>query len=185
MLRRTFLAMSGFGLLAGCALGGVNQSSDPRPVMTRSYDLRQFSFTAQEGLNVSEATNFYPSADVVWRGDPMGPRIPQIATMFEAAAERNKAVLNGDVPVIVDIQLIRFHGVTELTRATVGGVYNIIFLLTVRDTRTGTIIEGPRRVVGNLDAPGGSGAVALDQAGQTQRVRVTDFLTGLLRQQLS
>ena len=121
MLRRTFLAMSGFAIVAGCAPGGAIQSADPRPVMVRSYDLRQLRFTAREGLVVSEATNFYPPADVVWRGDPMGPRIPQIASMFEAAAERNKAGLNGEVPVVVDVELIRFHGVTELTGQRLAG----------------------------------------------------------------
>jgi hypothetical protein len=152
--------------------------------MQRSYDLQQLRFTAREGLVVSEDNSFYPQADIVWRGDPLGPRIPQIGAMFQEAARRNQTVLNGSTPVVVDIVLIRFHGVTTRTRTSVGGVYNIIFELSVRDARSGAIIEPPRRVVGNLSAPGGSRASALIAAGQTERVRVTDFLTALLRQQL-
>jgi hypothetical protein len=152
--------------------------------MQRSYDLQQLRFTAREGLVVSEENSFYPQADIVWRGDMPGPRIPQIGSMFEEAARRNQSVLNGSTPIVVDIVLIRFHGVTTRTRTTVGGVYNIIFELSVRDARSGAIIEPPRRVVGNLSAPGGARAAALIDTGQTERVRVTDFLTGLLRQQL-
>ena len=185
MLRRTFLATSALALAASCAPGGADQTADPRPVMVRSYDLQGLRFSAREGLVVSEENSLYPQADIVWRGDRLGPRVPQIGSMFQEAARRNEAVLNGSTPVIVDVVLIRFHGVTQRTRSTVGGVYNVIFQLSVRDARSGAIIEPPRRVVGNLSAPGGSRARALDEAGQTERVRVTDFLTGLLRQQLS
>ena len=185
MIRRTFLATSIMAFAAACAPGGADQTADPRPVMQRSYDLRELRFSAQPGLVVSEDNSFYPAADIVWRGDPVGPRIPQIGAMFREAARRNQSVLNGTTPVVVDITLIRFHGVTERTRSSVGGVYNVIFQLAVRDARTGAVIEPPRRVVGNLSAPGGSQGRALDRAGQTEKVRVTDFLTGLLRQQLS
>ncbi|WP_342071236.1 DUF6778 family protein [Yoonia algicola] len=152
--------------------------------MDRSYALRRFNFNALSGLTVSEEESFYPTADIVWRGDPLGPRIPQIAAMFEEAAARNRGVLNGAVPVVVDVTLVRFHGVTNRTRYTVGGVYNVVFDMTVRNADTGMVIEAPRRVAGNLDAPGGASATELDNAGQTQKVRVTDFLTSLLRAQL-
>lgn len=185
MLRRTFLVTSALSLAAACAPGGVDQTADPRPMIQRSYDLRTLRFAAREGLVVSEENSFYPNVDVVWRGDPPGPRISQIGAMFQQAAEQSQRVLNGSRPIIVDIVLIRFHGVTERTRATVGGVYNLIFEMTVRDARTGEVIEPARRVVGNLSAPGGSRARALDAAGQTQKVRVVDFIDGLLLQQLS
>ncbi len=185
MLRRVFLTTAVAGLAAACAPGIAGQGADPRPAMRRSYDLQGLRFQAREGLVVSEANNFYPPADIVWRGDPPGPRIPQIEAMFQAAAARSRSVLNGEMPVIIDVELVRFHGVTERTRSTVGGVYNVIFDMTVRNAQTGAIIEPARRVVGNLSAPGGSRGRELDAAGQTQKVRVTDFLTGLLRHQLA
>lgn len=152
--------------------------------MDRSYRLRAFNFEAAPGLRVAESESFYPNADIVWRGDPIGPRIPQITAMFEEAASRNIASLDGDFPVDVDVTLTRFHGVTNRTRYTVGGVYNVVFDLTIRAADTDQVIEPTRRVVGNLDAPGGERAARLDAAGQTQKVRVTDFLTELLRAQL-
>lgn len=162
----------------------MGMKSDPRPQMDRSYALKGFNFNALEGLTVSEDESFYPTADVVWRGDPLGPRIPQIAAMFAEAAARNRRVVNGTLPVTVDVTLVRFHGVTNRTRYTVGGVYNVVFDMTVRNATTGDVIEPTRRVVGNLDAPGGTRATVLESEGQTQKVRVTDFLTSLLRSQL-
>ena len=185
MFRRAFVLTTLSGLAAACAPGGGGQISEPRPVMQRSYDLQRLRFSAREGLESSEANNFYPPVDIVWRGDPPGNRIDQIGAMFQEAGRRNAPVLDGTQPVIVDVVLVRFHGVTDRTRSTIGGVYNIIFEMTVRDARSGAVLEPARQVVGNLSAPGGARARAQDEAGQTQKVRVTDFLTGLLRQQLS
>lgn len=167
----------------GCGAAAGLQS-DARPQMERSYALQGFNFNVLEGLTVSEDETFYPTADVVWRGDPLGPRIPQIAAMFEEAAARNRLTVDGTLPVTVDVTLVRFHGVTNRTRYTVGGVYNVVFDMTVRNANTGDVIEPARRVVGNLDAPGGTRATELESEGQTQKVRVTDFLTSLLRAQL-
>lgn len=183
MNRRTVIAAPFFLALAGCGVP-IGQNSQPRPDVSRSYDLRGFSFAAQEGLTVSEQENFYPNGDIVWRGDPRGARIPQIGAMFTEAANRNKPIFKGSQPVNVSVTLVRFHGVTNRTRYSVGGVYNIVFNVTITDARSGTVIEPPRRVVANLDAPGGEEAVRLEESGQTQKVRVTDFLTSVLRAQL-
>jgi hypothetical protein len=183
MHRRTFVASLAFFGLVGCGRA-FDMKSGARLQMERSYALRRFNFNALSGLTVSEDESFYPTADIVWRGDPLGPRIPQIGAMFEKAAERNRVTLDGAVPVIVDVTLVRFHGVTNRTRYTVGGVYNVVFDMTVRNADTGDVIEPTRRVMGNLDAPGGERATQQDNAGQTQKVRVTDFLTSLLRAQL-
>ena len=183
MLRRRFLLGLPLVGLMGCS-AAIGMKSGARPEMNRSYDLRRFNFVAQSDLTISESETFYPQADIVWRGDPFGPRIPQIAAMFNEAAARNRGILDGAVPVDVDVTLVRFHGVTNKTRYTVGGVYNVIFDLTIRSAATDDVIEPTRRIVGNLKAPGGDRAARQDAAGQTQRVRVTDYLTSLLRAQL-
>jgi hypothetical protein len=152
--------------------------------MPRSYDLRALRFSAKPGLTVSEEESFYPNADIVWRGDPVGPRIAQIESMFQAAVARNQSVLTGSRTVDVVVTLVRFHGVTERTRTTLGGVYNIVFELSVRDAGSGAVIEPPRLVVANLNAPGGATGMVLGDEGQTQRARVISFLTGILRQEL-
>ncbi|PJI92106.1 hypothetical protein BC777_0950 [Yoonia maricola] len=183
MHRRTFLASLSILGLSGCA-SGIGLRGNPRLQIDRSYALQGFNFDAKAGLRVAESESYYPNADVVWRGDPIGPRIPQIAAMFEEAAARNRTLLDGSFPVDVDVTLTRFHGVTNRTRYTVGGVYNVVFDMTIRRAGSDEVIEPTRRVAGNLDAPGGERALRLEEAGQTQKVRVTDFLTELLRAQL-
>ncbi|MFO8126546.1 DUF6778 family protein [Yoonia sp.] len=180
--RAVIISLTMLGL-TGC-VSGLGIEGTARPQMDRSYALRGFSFAALEGLSVSESETFYPDADIVWRGDPMGPRIPQIAAMFQEAAARTRPVVDDAVPVDVDVTLVRFHGVTNRTRYTVGGVYNVVFDLTIHRAGFDEVIEPARRVVDNLDAPGGERAGLLEQSGQTQKVRVTDFLTTLLRAQL-
>lgn len=151
----------------------------------RDYTVSTMNFIASENLQVSEGNGYYPFTDIVWRGDPVGDRVEQIAAMFHTAKDRNAERLTGQTGIIVDVQLIRFHGVTERTRYSFGGVYNIIFELTVRDEQSGAILEQSRRVEANLAAPGGVAALMLEQSGQTEKVRVTDFLTQVLRDELT
>ena len=153
--------------------------------VTRSYTPVAMTFSALPDLTVSEAEVFYPIADIVWRGDPRGPRIAQIGDMFETAFDRAKPTLQGTQRVVVNIELVRFHGLTNRTRYSVGGLYNVVFNLTVRDAVTGAVIETPRRIAVNLDGPGGETAVALEQSGQTQKVRMVNFLASTLRSELS
>ena len=185
MIRRHLLLGFGAATLAACGATTPFGGSGAASQVARSYDVAAFQFVASPNLSVSEGDGFYPFADIVWRGDPPGDRTAQIAAMFETAIARNDGVLVGDTPVAVRVQLIRFHGVTEKTRFSVGGNYNIVFDMTVSDARTGAVIEPTRRVVGNLDAPGGSTAARLERDGQTEKVRVTGYLTSLLRAQLS
>lgn len=154
-------------------------------LVQRSYAVQSMTFSAPEDLKVSEGNGYYPFADIVWRGDPVGDRVEQIAAIFETAIARNDDTLTGSIPVTVDFQLSRFHGVTERTRFSVGGVYNIIFSMTVRHAETGAVIEGPRRIQADLSAPGGAAAIIAEQRGQTEKVRVTDFLTQVMKDELS
>ncbi len=184
MLARLAVLCLAFFSLTACSFDRTSVSATGPANVQRSYSLVDNTFSTIPDLEVSEAEGYYPFADVVWRGDPRGDRVAQIAAMFDTAFARNKPILDGTQPVIVDVQLVRFHGVTNQTRYTVGGVYNIIFNMTVRDARTGAVIEPARRVTANLDAPGGAVAVRLEESGQTQKVRVVDFLTSALRGQL-
>lgn len=185
VIGKLFALMIAAFALTACGTQTPFVASQSAANIERSYDIESFTFTALPDLTVSEAEGYYPFADVVWRGESKGARIPQIGAMFETAAARNSSVLAGDVPVAVQVRLVRFHGVTDRTRYSVGGNYNIVFDMTVTDARTGTLLEPTRRIVGNLDAPGGSRAVSLERSGQTQTVRVTSFLTSLLRAELS
>ena len=73
---------------------------------------------------------------------------------------------------------------TEKTRATVSGFYNIVFTLAVRDVGTGAVLEPAREIEADLAAPGGTAALLLECEGQTEVVRLTDFLSYILVKEL-
>lgn len=156
-------------------------------VAPRNYRIQAFHFVAPSDLRVSEANSYYPIADIVWRGDPLGDRREQIAGIFNASINAATPNVTGSTPVIVDVTLHRFHSVTERTRYTVGGTHSIKFDLTVRNAETGAVLEGPHFISADIPALGGRAAIAAEQQGQTQKVRVTshlaavftDFLTGV------
>jgi hypothetical protein len=183
MVRRFVLGILLVGALAACS-GASTRGSDARPNITRDYQLTGVTFAAQDGLTVSEGATLFPVADIVWRGDPPGPRIPQIGAMFRVAGNQAMTMIQGHRPVIVDIVLTRFHGQTERTQASIGGTYDIQFLMTVRDGQTGAVLQPQRLVVAVLPEPGGSAFFQLMQSGQTPKVRVTSFLAQTLRAQL-
>lgn len=136
-------------------------------------------------LSVSEANRYLPSSDIVWRGDPIGDRHAQIATIFHGAMEQGTAALDGATPVELDIEVSRFHALTEKARYTTGGVHNINFILTLRHAETGALLGEPRRVRADLDAFGGRQALAAEARGQTQKVRITNHLAEVIRQELT
>lgn len=159
--------------------------SAPDEQIIRNYDVTSIEVNVSRDLRASESNGYYPVADIVWRGDPVGDRHAQIEQIFRTATERAAADLGGTREVIAVIDLVRFHGVTERTRFSVGGVYNMVFNLAIYDGQTGLVIEPPRQLVANLPAPGGQAALQLEQAGQTEKVRVLDYLGFFLRQELS
>lgn len=151
----------------------------------RDYNVVDIRVNVPETLEVSEANRYLPVADIVWRGDPYGNRYEQIEAIFETGMTRGAAQLTGSRDVIVDIEVIKFHSLTEKTRYSFGGVHNIKFSMTVRDAETGVVIEEPHIVSANLDGFGGKQAIEADRIGQTQKVRITDHLSRVIVQELS
>lgn len=135
-------------------------------------------------LTVSEANSFLPRADIVWRGDAPGDRHAQVAAIVQDAAGQAVQPYREGRPVILELDVTRFHGVTEKTRYTVGGTHNMRFDLTLRDAATGAVVMGPRPVVADVRAAGGAAAIAEERAGRTQKVVVTERLVQVIRQTL-
>jgi hypothetical protein len=149
------------------------------------YTVTEVRVAVPQTLRVSEANSFHPNADVVWRGEPSGDRLAQVAAILnEAAADATRNMTVGPA-VIVDITLTRFHALTEKTRYTIGGVHSIRFDLTVRDAVTGAAIDGPRRIVADVKAAGGAKAISEDEEGRTQRVIIVERLTQVLTRELT
>ena len=154
-------------------------------VLHAQYDVQAVNVSVPRSLSASEANSFHPNADIVWRGDVAGDRHVQVAAIFNEAMARGTAVMHSGPKVVVDIEVVRFHCLTEKTRFTVGGVHSLHFMLTVRDAVSGAIIQGPRLVIADVKAAGGARAIAEDRAGLTQRVVVVQRLAEVIRRELS
>lgn len=178
------IMIAALGLSAACtqlqpptrAVGFDAPVPGAEQTISRDYNVRDVRVAFAQGMTVSEANNYFPVADIVWRGDPLGDRRAQIAAIFETAFDRGTQNMNGGTPVVLDVVVTRFHSLTERTRYTVGGTHSIRFNLTVRDANTGAVIEGPRAINADFPGLGGQAAIQADAAGQTQKVRVTDRL---------
>ena len=154
-------------------------------VMVPKYDVKQVNVTVPQSLRVSEANVFYPIADIVWRGEPMANRHNQVRAIVSEGIGRGVAAMHNGRPVAVDVEVTRFHSLTEKTRYTFGGVHSVKFILTVRDLATGGVIDGPRAVVADVKGSGGAQAIAEEQMGRTMRVVITEHLAGVIARELS
>lgn len=178
-------------LTTGSEFGGAAQSaaSLARPaghaVVHALYDIVAIRIAVLPNLKVSEANMFRPVADIVWRGEPLGDRHSQVSAIFNEAASQVAANMVQGRQVIVDVEVTRFHALTEKARYTIGGMHALKFIMTVRDAATGALIDGPRTVVADVKASGGDKALAEDQAGRTQRVVIVERLADVLRRELS
>ena len=176
---------TGTSVGGGATSGSSTANSFVAAQGQRDYALHSFQFSIPDDLKVSEANGFYPIADIVWRGDPLGDRRQQITEIFETSIQSANANLGGSRPVTVDVQLLRFHSLTERTRYSVGGTHSIKFNMTVLDAQTGEVLEETRRINADLSAFGGNAALRADAEGRGMKVRITSHLADLFLQELN
>ena len=151
-----------------------------------SVDVRDIRVSVPETLRVSEANAYLPAGDIVWRGDPPGNRHDQVKAIFEEALQRGTATMTpGHLPVVVEVEVARFHALTEKARYTVGGMHGLHFVMQLRHAETGALVGKPELIKANLRGFGGQAAIEADRIGQTQKVRITDHLANVIRQELS
>ncbi len=170
------------GAMAFAALPGMEGKIIPyeSPVTVNEITVR-----VPRTLKVSERNVYLPRADIVWRGDPIGDRYAQVQKIFETALRRGVADLKGPIRVDLDVQVRRFHALTEKARYTIGGVHAITFDLAIKDPETGELLVPVRRIRADLEAFGGQQAILADARGETQKVRITNHLAEVIRAELS
>ncbi len=187
-MRALMMLMIGLALSA-CA--SVDTATRNAPIETApvaqhvSFQPVSYNVVVPETLKVSEANSYFPLGDIVWRGDAPGNRYEQIAAIFGNSMTQGAANVQGTMPVRVEIEVKRFHALTEKTRYTVGGVHSITFDITLRDPETGAIIRAPREVKANLLGYGGQQAIEADTKGLTQKYRITTHLAKVLRDEMT
>lgn len=196
---RSLYALAAVLALTACAGGEVSSRSAATPVPLTDaaqparavilaqpiYDVRAVNVTVPRTLKVSEANMYFPIADIVWRGDPRGDRHAQVQALVAAALAEGAATMNSGPAVTVDVDIRRFHSLTEKAKFTTGGVHSIRFLLTVKDAATGAVIDGPRMVNADFKAWGGQRALEAEAQGVTDKVRITSHLKSVILRELS
>ena len=186
--------------LAACTAGPQTTRNAPMfakvpaavraPVVTPANDVR-FTVSAVKVsvpryLRVSESNLLYPiGADIVWHGDPYGNRYEQVKAIFEEGIGRGVKDMHGNRKVVAEIVVKRFHALSQSARYLTGGIHSISFLLTLRDPKTGEVVMGPHVIKADLIAYGGARAVAAEDRGLTQKVRITAHLAQVIRAELS
>ena len=180
-------------ILAGCSsmttgmFGTVTEGPENTVQVSRLPSLRVVGLvvTVPRSLVSTESNAFKPVGDIVWREDAFGDRHSQVQTIVEDAISAGVAPLQGNLPVVLHIEITRFHALTERTRYSVGGVQEISFLLTVTNGQTGEVIVPAYQVDASLPAFGGARALAAERVGQTQKVRISDHLARLIQLELT
>lgn len=166
----------------GVLAAGNSQSSGPAPA---SFDIEAIRISVPRSLTVSEANTFKPRADIVWRGEVRGDRHAQVTAIFQEAMIAGSAAAQQGQQADLEIEVTRFHALTEKTRYTFGGVHEMRFVMTLRDSATGQVLDGPREIVADIKAAGGSAAIAEEQAGRTQRVVTVSRLAQVIGRELA
>ncbi|MCZ0812118.1 MAG: DUF6778 family protein [Pseudomonadota bacterium] len=179
------LVVSGCGARDTAMRNAAFDPADVQPVPT-SVEVRDIRVSVPKELKVSEANMYLPAGDIVWREDPLGDRHAQVRAIFETAMQRGvDALPQGQVPVVLDIEVKRFHALSEKARYTVGGVHSLQFVMQLRDPETGAPYGAPRTVKANFKALGGQTALEAERQGITQKVRITEHLAEVIGEELS
>ncbi|AJE47652.1 DUF6778 family protein [Celeribacter indicus] len=182
---------------SGCTTGSLSSAAPVVPAASAGQGAQSSGETAPDirvaridvsvprSLTVSEADTIKPRADIVWHGDPAGDRHAQVGAVVEAGLARGVAPFAGARPVVLEVELLRFHAQTHRVRySRLPSEHEIEFLLTVRDARTGAVLRPARKVDATFRAYGGQAAVEADRQGITQTMRITDRLAQVIRQEL-
>ncbi|MDQ2093199.1 DUF6778 family protein [Rhodalgimonas zhirmunskyi] len=188
-MRLVALMMLGSVAVSGCSnmdIASRNAPFDAPAAKPAALSMKVTSFQVRvpRTLKASEANLYYPSGDIVWREDPLGDRHAQVQKIFEESLAVAVAPAKGSVPVLLDVEVKRFHALTEKARYTTGGRHEMIFVLNFLNPETLQPIAEPRRIETNIKAFGGQRAIHAEQNGITQRLRISQHIAGVVQREL-
>lgn len=177
-MKRFGMALAAAVALAGC--GGTFATSYDNPVaaeVSRGWRVSGVSVSVPDRLSTTEANVLAPNADIVWHGEPKGNRRAQVARIVEEGLKKGGTGLRGRSGVVLQAQLIHFHGVTPIAvNEAPAAVHNISYILQVVDRATGKVVAGPEVIQADLPAFTKSAAVVASTSGITERQRIVDHI---------
>ena len=187
------IALAAFGL-SGCMMsdppsrGGLSAPS----LMTQEasgYNVTAVNVLVPRNLVVSEDNSFKPAADIVWHGEALGNRYAQVEKLMRdginvGAGFYRAGSHRAGRPVVIDVQVVRFHALTQKTRASFGGKHELIYAFILRDAATGEVLRLVPRVNATVRAAGGAAAQAEDAVGRTQAVVIREAIAASIQKEL-
>lgn len=167
--------------LSACVGGGGSFKTEYEPLgadVSGAWRLAEVRVSVPKSLTVSEAETLLPTADIVWREDPLGDRHAQVATIMKNAITSGASGLRGSRRVIIDVTVTRFHALTFLAEQSESdwGVHNIRFTARVLDARTGEVLLAPVDIRAELPALSGATMRAARAKGQTQKKMISNHV---------
>jgi hypothetical protein len=176
--RRSLLALLATATLVACVGGGRFQTyyeTPLSPALTSGWRVADVRVAVPDELVVSEAKTYLPTADIVWREDPLGDRHAQVATIIRNAVLRGASGLRGGRGVIIDITVTRFHALTfeAETKLSNAGVHNVNFVARIIDASTGEVLVPPTPIQAELPALSGEAMRAARRRGETQKSQIS------------
>ena len=191
MLMKPLIAAILLATLTACgSVPSATRSAMPDDTMLAAAlppDVRieSFTVTVPRSLTVNERNLYYPVGDIVWRGEPHGDRHAQVKAMFEAGLRDAAPRIEGTRPVRIDVQVLRFHSLSEKARYSVGGVHDIDFRYRLVDAATGVQIGATKELGADLKGLGGQSAMAAEARGETQKARIIAHLSRVFQEELT
>ncbi|MDF1670616.1 MAG: hypothetical protein P1U83_13475 [Roseovarius sp.] len=176
--------------LSACASVETVTRSAPEPAQatqlaSAALNISAVRISVPYALKVSEANSYYPGGDIVWREDPLGDRHQQVKSIFEQGIQKAAPNVQGSVPVMLDIEVTRFHALTEKARYTTGGVHAVQFKMRLLNPETGEAYTEAREIKADFKAFGGARAINAERNGITQKLRITDRIAEVVAQELA
>jgi hypothetical protein len=178
--RRAALLGLAATFLTACVAGGSFKTEYDRlsPETSRNWRLAEVRVDVPRSLVVSEAKSLLPSADIVWREDPLGDRYEQVGKIMQAAVLRGAQGLRGSQPVVISIKVTRFHALTyeaELSNSD-WGVHNVDFIAQVTDARTGAVLVPATQIRAETPAWSGARMREARRKGITQKSMISNHV---------
>ncbi len=167
-------------LLSACLPGNRFETAyDPVPAaVSQGWRLSEVRVSVPKTLVVSEAKSLLPSADIVWREDPLGDRYAQVDKIMTDAITAGAQGLRGSRPVIIEVTVTRFHALTfeaEL-RGEDWGVHNVNFTARVIDATSGEVLLRDTAIKAELPALAGTQMAEARKKGQTQKKMISSHV---------
>jgi hypothetical protein len=167
-------------ILSACVGGGSFKTDYQRlsPEVSRGWRLAEVQVDVPRSLSVSESKSLLPSADIVWREDPLGDRYAQVGKIMQAATLRGAQGLRGSRPVVISVTVTRFHALTyeaELSNSD-WGVHNVDFVAQVTDARTGEVLVPATNIRAETPAWSGARMREARRKGITQKSMISNHV---------